>query len=309
MATLDVSIIIVSWNASDLLRRSLACVYETVRTSSFEVIVVDNASDEDNVAMVRSCFPQAVVLANAENIGFGRANNQAASVARGRYLLLLNPDAFVHEHTVDRLVRFMDEHPEAGAAGPRLLYPDGRLQRSVTAFPTVQTELWMATGLDRAFPRSPIFGRFKMTYWEMDDLRPVDALMGACLIVRREVVEQIGLFDEQFFMYSEEVDLCYRLCREGLKNYYLPDITATHIWGGSSSRVPAATFMRHFRSRVQFFRKHYGEHRADLYKVVLLLSGLARVLGGPIVFALRRDRELARVYLNYLSLVRSVGSF
>jgi GT2 family glycosyltransferase len=308
METIDLSIIIVSWNACELLRQALTCVYQTVQRSSYEVIVVDNNSAEPNVAMVRAEFPQATLIANGENIGFGRANNQAAALARGRYLLLLNPDAFVHDGTIDRLVAFMDQHPDAGSAGPRLRYPDGRLQRSTTAFPTVLTELWMATGLDRAFPRSPVFGRFQMTYWELDDLRSVDALMGACLIICRGLVERIGLFDEQFFMYAEEVDLCYRIRQAGLKNYFLPDVEATHVWGGSSRLVPSATFMRHFRSRVQFFRKHYGEGATAIYKTLLLLSGAARFLGGPLVFALRRESDLARAYLNYLTLVRSVRS-
>jgi len=306
---IDLSIIIVSWNVRELLERALDCVYQTVRASSFEVIVVDNASEDGSVAMVRKRFPAAQIVVNTENIGFGRANNQAAALARGRYLLLLNPDAFVHERAVDRLVAFMDAHPTAGAAGPRLLYEDGRLQRSATAFPTVLTELWTTLGLDRAFPRHPVFGCYQMTYWAMDDLRPVDALMGACLIVRRDLVERIGLFDEQFFMYSEEVDLCYRIQQAGLATYYLPDVAATHIWGGSSRLVPTQTFLRLFHSRVQFFRKHYGAAKANLYKTVLLAGGLARVIGGPIVFALTRDRHAAQRYLNYLALTRRVRHF
>mgnify|MGYP002078437655 CR=1 FL=1 len=305
---MDLSIIIVSWNVRDLLERALACVSTTVRASSFEVIVVDNASDDGSVAMVRERFPEVRVIANPENVGFGRANNQGAALARGRYLLLLNPDAFVHAGTLDQLVAFMDAHPDAGAAAPRLRYEDGRLQRSVTSFPTVLTELWTTIGLDRAFPKHPVFGRYKLTYWAMDDLRPVDALMGACLLLRREVVNQVGLFDEQFFMYSEEVDLCYRIQRAGWKNYFVPSVEATHIWGGSSQRVPTQTFLRLFRSRVQFFRKHYGTTTTRLYKAVLVLAAALRVAGGPIVFALRRDAGLVSIYLNYLALLRTVRS-
>jgi GT2 family glycosyltransferase len=304
----DLSIIIVSWNVCALLERALACVYATARAGSFEVIIVDNASEDGSVAMVRERFPEATVIANSENIGFGRANNQGAALARGRYLLLLNPDAFVHAGTLDGLVAFMDAHSDAGAAGPRLRYEDGRLQRSATSFPTLFSELCTALGLDRAFPRHPLFGRYKLSYWDMEDMRPVDSLMGACLILRREVVEQLGLFDEQFFMYSEEVDLCYRIQRAGWRNYFVPAVEATHIWGGSSQRVPTQTFLRLFKSRMQFFRKHYGAGAAARYKAVLVLASALRVLGGPVVFALRRDARVIRLYLNYLALLRSVRS-
>ena len=302
----DLSIIIVSWNVRALLERALDCVYTTIQRSSFEVIVVDNRSDDGSVAMVRERFPAVHLIVNDANVGFGRANNQAAALARGRYLLLLNPDAFVHTGTVDRLVTFMDGQPDAGACGCLLRYADGRLQRSVTSFPTVLTELWTTLGLDRAFPNHPLFGRYKLTYWAMDDLRPVDALMGACLLLRRDVIAQIGLFDEQFFMYSEEIDLCYRVQRAGWKNYFVPDVEATHIWGGSSARVPNASFLRLFRSRVQFFRKHYGTGATLAYKVVLALAALLRVLGGPLLFALRRDPGVLRLYLNYLALLQAV---
>jgi GT2 family glycosyltransferase len=309
MASIDLSIIIVNWHARDLMERALDCVYATVRSSSFEVIVLDNSPGDGTAELLRERFPAARLLANRENIGFARANNQGAAVARGRYLLLLNPDAFVHAGTLDRLIAFMDDHPEAAAAGPRLRYADGRLQRSVTSFPTVLTELWTTLGLDRAFPGSPIFGRYKVTYWDMEDLREVESLMGACIILRRSAIEETGLFDEQFFMYSEEVDLCYRLRKAGWKNYFIPDVEATHLWGGSSQRVPATTFLRLFRSRVQFFRKHYGEGATLLYKAVLLLAGALRVIGAPIVFALRRDTRVAHAYVNYLALMRSVGEF
>jgi GT2 family glycosyltransferase len=305
----DLSVIIVSWNVRALLERAIDCVYATVRQCSFELIVVDNNSDDGSVAMLRERFPTLTLVANAENVGFGRANNQGAALARGRYLLLLNPDAFVHAGTVDRMLQFMDEHPDAGAAGCLLRYPDGALQRSVTSFPTVATELWTTLGLDRALPNHPQFGRYKLTYWAMDDLRAVDSLMGACLMLRRELIDRIGLFDEQFFMYSEEVDLCYRIQRAGSRNYFLPDVEATHIWGGSSRLVPQATFLRLFRSRVQFFRKHYGPGVTTLYKAVLVLAALMRVLGAPILFALRRNPAVLRMYGNYLALLRAVATF
>jgi GT2 family glycosyltransferase len=309
VTTPDVSVILVSWNTRELLLRAIQCVYDTVRSASFEVIVVDNASADGSAAAVRERFPLARVIANAENVGFGRANNQGAELAAGRHLLLLNTDAFVHEGAVDAMAAFLDARPEAGSVGCRLLYEDGSLQRSCSSFPTLATELWTALHLDKLLPASPIFGSYQMTHWDMDDTRPVDSLMGACLMVRGEAVKRTGLFDPQFFMYSEEVDLCYRLRRAGYQNYYLHDVSATHIWGGSSRQVAHESFLRLYRSRVQFFRKHYGLAATWAYKGVLLLSSLVRVASGPPLYALRRNADLLRISRNYMSLMRAVWAF
>jgi GT2 family glycosyltransferase len=308
-AGLDLSIILVNWNGRELLARALKCVYATVRELRYEVLVVDNASSDGSAELVRERFPQATLIVNRENLGFGRANNQAAAEARGRHLLLLNTDCFVHAGAIDELVRFLDAHPAAGAVGPRLRYEDGALQRSVSSFPTLKTELWTALGLAQRFPKSPLFGQYQMTYWDLDDLREVDSLMGACLLLRGAAIEQLGLFDEQFFMYSEEVDLCYRLRQAGWKSYFLPTAEATHIWGGSARKVAGESCLRLFHSRVQFFRKHYGALAASAYKGLLLLSGGLRVLASPLIFALRRDRGALRVFSNYLALLRALPSF
>jgi GT2 family glycosyltransferase len=272
-----------------------------------QVIVVDNASSDGSVAMVRQQFPQTTLLVNSKNVGFARANNQALELVEGRYILLLNTDAFVHEGTVDGMVAFMDAHPDAGSVGCRLYYEDGTLQRSCFAFPTLATELWSALFLDRLFSKSSYFGKYQMTYWDMNDTRSVDSLMGACLMVRSDVVRRIGLFDEQFFMYSEEIDLCYRIQKEGLKNYYLPQFSAIHLWGGSSRRIRRESFLRLYQSRVKFFRKHYGEEVVKRYKTVLHFSAFMRISLGMILFFLqRRDdmREIVRDYGSLLCLVR-----
>jgi GT2 family glycosyltransferase len=304
----DLSIVIVNWNTRDLLARCLQAVNDTTRDLDFETIVVDNASSDDSVAMVEELYPQVRVVANSENVGFGRANNQAVSWARGRYLLLLNPDAFVHEGTVERLVGFMDAHPDAGAAGCRLFYEDGTLQRSCAAFPTVATELWAALWLDKLFPAHPVFGKYLMTYWDMGDVREVDSLLGACLILRREAIDKTGLFDEQFFMYSEEVDLCMRLKRAGWKIYFVADAEATHTWGGSARKIQAESFLRLFKSRVLFFRKHYGRSTAWLYKLVLLLRSFLRVAVGSTLFIVRKDEQVIK-FRNYRLLLRCVWTF
>ncbi len=306
----DVSIIIVNWNTQELLLRCLEHVYDTTRQVAFEVFVVDNASSDGSVAAVRSRFPEVQLIENNENVGFARANNQAMAVVRGRFLLLLNTDAFLHPAAVKTLVAHMDAYPDTGAAGCRLFYEDGTLQRSCSAFPTVLTELWQGLWLDRLFPRHPLFGSYMMTYWNLDDLREVDAVLGACMIIRPSALKQVGPFNEQYFMYSEEIDLCYRLKQGGWKIRFVPTATATHIWGGSARQVhPAKTFLRLYESRVQFFRSHYGRLRTWLYKLVLLLGSILRVITGPIFFLLRRDQETFHRVYNYWLLLRYVWVF
>jgi GT2 family glycosyltransferase len=307
MNTTDLSIIIVNWNTQDLLDRCLKAIYSTLSSLSAEVIVVDNASTDGTQDFVRRDYPQVKLIVNKQNLGFARANNQGLRLAQGRYHLLLNTDAFVHQGALKTMVRFMDEQPEAGAAGCRLYYEDGSLQRSCTSFPTLSTELWQAFWLDRLFPASPTFGKYWMTYWEFNDTREVDSIIGAFMMLRPEAISEVGGFDPGFFMYSEEVDLCYRLKQRGWKVMFTPKATATHIWGGTSKRIPEeTTFLRLYGSRMHFFRKHYGLAAASLFKVILLVGSLVRVFGGSAVFLMRRNINTLRVTRNYLALLRSL---
>lgn len=305
----DLSIIIVNWNTRVLLNRCLQLVYQTVKRLDFELIVVDNASTDDSLPMLRRDYPQVRLIENRENVGFARANNQAAAIAQGRYLLLLNTDTFVHEGTVETLVEHMEQHPDTGAAGCRLFYEDGTLQRSCSAFPTISTELWQSLWLDRLFPKHPVFGKYMMTYWDLDRLQEVDCVLGACMLIRTEVVKKIGLFDEQFFMYSEEVDFCYRLKQAGWKVRFVPEATAIHIWGGSTYKVPTETFLRLYKSRVVFFRKHYGRLVTALYKLILFFSSAVRSGLGSVAYFLFRKQNVARNSKNYWMLFRSVWAF
>jgi GT2 family glycosyltransferase len=284
MTTLDLSIIIINWNTRDLLARCLHAVEATVQYITYETWVVDNASTDESVALLRRDFPQVKLIANTENVGFAKANNQAIQQAAGRYVLLLNSDAFVDPGTLDTMVQFMDAHPQAGMSGCKLLYEDRSLQRSCARFPTLWTETFIALGLDKVFPHSPLFGRYLMTDWDYNDTRPVEVIMGAFMLVRSEVIQQIGMLDEAFFMYSEEVDWCYRCQQAGWPVYFTPDATCVHLWGGSSNQIKTETLLRLYRARVQFFRKHYGRLPTFLYKCVLGLNALIRVGPGALYY-------------------------
>lgn len=305
---MDLSIIIVSWNTRELLERCLSDAYAACSNLTAEVFVVDNGSSDGSQQLVRDHFPQAHLIANNENHGFVKANNQALALAQGEFVLLLNSDAFVQHDALRMMVDFLRACPEAGAVGPRLRYPDGSLQRSCTAFPTLFDELCLMLQLDRLFPRSSLFGRFWLSGWQYNELREVDVIMGACLMVRREVVEQVGMLDERFFMYSEEVDWCYRIQQAGWRLYLLPDAEAVHIWGGSSGPVRVETFLQLFRSRLLFFRKHRGARAATALKGVFALGSLVRLgVAAPLALVDRlRRRPIHPKLLCYWRLLQAL---
>jgi N-acetylglucosaminyl-diphospho-decaprenol L-rhamnosyltransferase len=262
----DLSIIIVNWNTCDMLAKCLDSVFQTVRASAYEIIVVDNNSTDGSVDMVRAQFPSVRLIENQQNVGFTRANNQALAASCGRYVLLLNSDTEVQSSALDAVVCFMDVHSMAGAAGAHLLNPDGTFQASHTEFPTLWREFLMLSGLGRAFlrPSYPSYG----PEVEKGPQR-VDYAEGACLLVRREAVEQVGGLDEDFFMYAEEVDWCYRMKQAGWEVWYLPQVRVIHHGGGSSRQRKAHMEAELYRSRVRFFHKHYGTGQAVCLKSLI----------------------------------------
>ena len=306
-AVVALSVVIVNWNTRELLRRCLQSIQHAVIGSKFEVVVVDNASSDGSARMVREWFPWARVLENPVNVGFARANNQAYSLTGGRHVLLLNPDTEVQPGALQELVRFMEAHPEVGAAGARLIDLDGSLQQSCHPAPTLARELWRLFHLD-ALRRS---SRYPMERWNLDAPREVEVAQGACLIVRREAVEQGGLLDEDYFIYSEEVDLCTRLRRRGWRVYWVPWAAVVHLGGRSTQQVPIAMFLHLYQGKVLYFRKQHGRRAARLYKLILLGSAVVRVLVSPLAWLERASERRCHLALalNYLRLIRALPSF
>jgi GT2 family glycosyltransferase len=305
----ELSIIIVNWNTQEYLDRCLACVYQAEDGIDMDVWVVDNASSDGSVLMVKEKYHEVNLIQNRENAGFSRANNQAIQQSAGDLVLLLNSDAFVERDCLRSLMAVMQNDKKTGVVGGRLLNQDGSLQRSCFSFPTLATELWQTLWLDRLFPASKVFGKYLMTYWSMDDFREVDVVMGAVMLLRRQALNQVGLLDERFFMYSEEVDLCYRMIKNGWKVQYVPEASSVHIWGGSSQKVKAATLLRLYQSRVQFFRKHYGTGSAVLFKGIILFNGLSRSIFGGAGYLLTRHVPILEKSSAYWQLFRAAISF
>lgn len=268
MSTL--SVIILSWNVRELLRRALDSVFSSWgNRPGLEVIVVDNASEDGSLAMVREAFPQVRVIANAENRGFTGGNNQGIAAATGRYLFILNPDTEVIDDALPCLVDYAQQHPDVGLIAPQLLNPNGTVQSSKRRFPNLTTLFLESTWLQKIAPR-----RLLHHYYAQDlpDNRTheVDWVTGAAMLVPREVVNHVGGFDENFFMYSEELDWCRRIKASGWRIVYYPEARIIHHEGKSSEQVVVARHIHFQSSKVHYTRKYYGLIAAELLRVWLL---------------------------------------
>jgi GT2 family glycosyltransferase len=275
----SLSIIIVSWNTRQLLKNCLDSIRANPPTSPFEIWVVDNASTDESPQMVRECFPQVNLIQNSENVGFARANNQAVQHCTGKYILFLNPDTLVESCTLQALVDFLEEHPKVGAAGAKIFEPDGTMQVSSHPRLTLLRELWRMFHLDALRP----YAKYPLSNWESNHAREVDVLAGACLLLRKEVLDQVGYFDEDFFIYTEEVDLCYRIQRGGWRLYWVPQARVVHFGGQSTRQVPNEMFLNLYHSKIQYFRKHYGSPAVQIYRLILIIAALSRIILAPLV--------------------------
>jgi N-acetylglucosaminyl-diphospho-decaprenol L-rhamnosyltransferase len=272
----DLSVIIVNWNVRDLLRRCLHSILANLPACQLEIIVVDNGSTDGSPEMVRTEFPQVHLMANPDNRGFTAANNQGLAVARGRYVLLLNPDTEVVGDALETLVAFADAHPDVGVVGPQLLNPDGTVQSSRRRFPTLATALLESTWLQPYAPRR-LLARYYVLDRPDDEVQDVDWVTGAALMARREAVEQVGPLDEGFFMYSEELDWCRRFRAAGWRVVYLPTARVIHHEGKSSEQVLPARHIHFQTSKIRYFRKYHGPAAAEVLRLVLLSNYLWQI--------------------------------
>ena len=275
---MDVSIIVVNWNGCDLVRQCLTTVYGETKGIRFEVIVVDNQSSDGSVDMLRSEFPQTKVIASEVNLGFAAGNNVGMAAASGRYLLLLNPDTLLKGNAIAQMVTFADAHPKAGVLGPRVLNQDGTLQLSCFMYPSLLNLALSAFWLNKLFARNRFFGREAMSWNTTTKERPVDVVSGCCMLVRREVYEQVGGMDESYFMYFEETDWCYRAGRIGWEITYAPVAEIVHLGGATTEAVKSDMMAQHAASLLLYFRKHKG---LVAYRVACVLLALFFLLRMP----------------------------
>lgn len=276
----DVSIIIVSWQVRDLLKRALASISESAdqtrrigHTLNPETIVVDNNSNDGTSEMVRTSFPFVNLIVNNANRGFAAANNQALALARGRYILFLNPDAELLSDALWKMYEFMEEQPLVGLIGPRLENPDGSLQRSCRRFPTFWSATAILLKLHNFFPMSLPVRKYYMWAFEHKTIRRVDQVMGACMMTRRKALEEIGNFDESFYIFFEEVDLCKRINDAGYLTLFYPDAVVRHHRSSAFVKKRALWRQWHFaKSCRRYFWKHHNFAAAGLITVISFFS-------------------------------------
>jgi len=273
-----ISIIVVNYNAEKLLRECLESLYRETQDTSFDVWVVDNNSHDESVRMVRESFPEVNLIANDDNLGFSRANNQAIAKSASDYILLLNPDTVVRDRAIDKMVAFMDAHADVGISGCRVLNKDGSLQPACRrSVPTPKVAFYHLSGLSKLFPNSMIMAKYNLTYLDPDQPHEVDAVSGAFLLIRRAVVDQIGLLDEAFFIYGEDVDWCVRAKSAGWKVMYTPEAEILHYKGGCSanSRRTAYEF---YRAMYLFHRKHFAKNHSPVTNLLICIGIVIRAM-------------------------------
>lgn len=280
----DLSIVIVNYNTCDFLRECLISVYQNQGDITFNVIVVDNNSPDNSAQMVSTEFPQTELIASKINGGFAYANNlglrQAGFAKDGqpqpnapRYALLLNPDTVLPPTGLVDMLHFMDTHPEAGAAGPKLVLTDGSLDLACRrSFPTPEVSFYRMMGLSKLFPQHQTFGRYNMTYTDPDKLMEVDSVVGAFMLVRREAIAQAGLLDETYFMYGEDIDWAYQIKANGWKIYYNPAVEVKHV-KRAASRKSAKAQIEFYRAMDIFYRKYYAD-TTPLWLHALVVTGI-----------------------------------
>jgi len=299
----DVTVSIVSYNTCDPLRNCLASLQARRDEAevSLEVVVADNSSTDDSVAMVRTQFPWVRVVETGGNIGYGRANNAGLADAVGRYFFVLNSDTIVQPGALKVMRDFMDENPPVGCVGAQLVLSDGSTQTSCARDPGLLAVFWEQTYFDRLFPNNKITGNYLMTDWDYKDRREVEQVCGACLFVRREAYRQIEGFDPAYFMYFEDTDFCIRLRRAGWKIYFVPEARIDHLLGASSKgwQSRARTISAYNKSRYYYFNRYYGRLRGLTLKLIVLLGATLRLLAWSLIALVKPSyRDQVRLFVE-----------
>lgn len=276
---MDLSIIIVNYNTRVLTLQCISSIYESNIDNSFEVFVVDNNSSDNSIEAIRQQFPNVLLIENKENVGFSKANNQAIKQATGAFVLLLNSDTIVKENTLSIMLQYMKENEDVGAAGCEVLLPDGTLDKAChRGFPTPSASFYYMSGLAKKYSNNPRFNLYHKSYLNMRKIHEIDCLVGAFMIVRAETIKQVGMLDETFFMYGEDVDWCYRIKEAGWKIIYNPKTSIIHYKGASSRKKPAKIVYEFHRAMYLFHKKNYANKYSILTNVIVY-TGIIVKLG------------------------------
>lgn len=287
-----VSVIIVNWNARDYLLQCLASLSKEVCRYPMEIIVVDNASTDGSPEYVTAQYPEVRLIRNMENLGFAKANNMGISISSGKYICFINSDVKALPGCINRLIEYCEEYPECGMVGPRIIGADGLLQRSCRGFPSVWNMFCRAVALDRFFKDKKLFTSYALNNWPHDSLRAVDILSGCFWLVSRQALSEVGLLDEVFFIYGEDMDWCKRFWNKGWRVVYVPWAEAIHYGGASSSNSPVRFYIEMQRANLQYWKKHHSDFAVFAYFLISCLHMLIRTVGYLTGFLFRQDKNL-----------------
>ena len=306
---IDLSVIIVNYNVKALLEQTLLSVFKAKQDLSIEVIVVDNCSADQSADMIKAKFKTVILIENQENLGFSKANNQGIKMAQGRHVLLLNPDTVVSEDSFSKTVHFLDQTPNAGALGVRMI--DGRgefLPESKRGLPTPAVAFYKMSGLAKLFPKSKVFGAYHLSYLSEFETNKVDILSGAFMMIKRSVLEQTGYLDEQFFMYGEDIDLSYRIVKAGYDNYYFADTTIIHYKGESTKKHSVNYVKIFYLAMAKFADKHFSKQQGWWFGACIRLAIFVRALLA-LCFRIFNSSKLfvldfATIFIGYYGIMR-----
>jgi GT2 family glycosyltransferase len=297
-----VSFVIVSWNAKEYVSECLQSIRENCQVPA-EIIVVDNASHDGTPERVRKDFPECRLVETGANLGFAKGNNVGIALSTGRYLFLVNSDVKILPGCVENLLDVMETNPDVALAGPQMQGADGSIRRSTMRFPTLWNSLCRALALDSVFPRSGVFAGYLMGDFNHRRTQDVEVLNGWLWVVRREALEQVGVLDEEFFMYGEDMDWSYRFRKAGWRNVFCAESAAVHYGGASSALAPARFYVEKQRANVQYWKKHHGRLAAFAYLCTLVLQELLRTAGYTVAYLSRasiREKAAAKIRRSLL---------
>lgn len=295
-STATVSVVIVSWNAKAYLAECLGSLSPSVCRYPMEIIVVDNASADGSPEMVKNDFPHVKLVRNGENLGFAKASNRGIAVAQGEFVALINSDVHVLDDALTLLVDHCKAHRDIGIVGPRIIGGDGHLQRSCRGFPSVWNMFCRALALDIIFPRTSWFGGYLLKHWSHEELRDADILSGCFWLVRRDAMRVVGLLDEGFFIYGEDMDWCLRFRQRGWRAVFLPEAEAIHYGGASSANAPIRFFVEKQRADLRYWAKHHAGLPFWAYFAISCLHHALRVAAYGAQRLLRRDAPSTAAY-------------
>jgi len=286
---MKLSVVIVNYNVKYFLEQCLHSVFKAGQGIAMDVFVVDNNSVDGSILMVKDKFPKVTLIENKDNKGFAKANNQAIQQSSGEFVLLLNPDTVVEENTFRQIIDFMDTHADAGGLGVKMVDGKGRfLPESKRGLPTPAVAFYKIFGLSMLFPKSKTFGRYHLGFLDKNEIHEVDILAGAFMLLRKSVLDKIGLLDEAFFMYGEDIDLSYRIVQAGYKNYYFPKTRIIHYKGESTKKSSVNYVFVFYNAMIIFARKHFSQKNAKLFSFLINLAVYLRAFVAVIMRFLRK---------------------